>query len=136
MCKGLEAWKTPTLLANGATTVRAIWGYNTFVAVDEVVFDDNAPAIEGRVHLGLASHLAEVLADLLPSGDGALQGSDAHNMASQKLVRANSLGQRGTGLGVAGAQEDGGKRDQQDVLADGDALAGKGALGEGAEEWI
>lgn len=110
---------------------------STFVAVNQIVFDDNTSAIDCSVYLCLASHLAEILGRFLAASPCRhfLVG-EAQDMASEELVGAHSFGQRHTGLGIAGVEKCGRDRNQEDVLADGDALGGERALGEGAEKWI
>jgi len=60
-------------------------GGPTLVAVDEVVLDHNAPAVDGVVRLSLAPDLAQVV-HILPSRVGRLGAGDAEDMASQEFL--------------------------------------------------
>jgi len=110
-------------------------GGRTFVAVDEVVLDHNAPAIDCVVRLRLASDFAQVLR-ILPSRVGRLGAGDAENMASQEFLRPDSLGNGAAALGVAGGKEDIGRRNKQDMVRRRRTLRRKGASKEGGQEGV
>lgn len=57
-------------------------------------------------------------------------------MAPEEVIRTDSLGNRGAIVGIAQCKENRGQGDEQNVLADGNAMDREGALGEGAQEWI
>jgi hypothetical protein len=104
----------------------------TLISVNHIFLVDDTPAVNCTVHLRLPPHLAQVLGGIPPSGAGALSASDAQNMATKEFVRGNDIGQRGAALRVAGSEENGGGRNEEDVLTRGVTLGGDGAFGEAA----
>lgn len=101
----------------------------TFVAIHHIVLDDNTPAVEGAVRLGLAANLPEIHHTIFSTrriGSGGSHAGVGHSdhMAGEELVDIGEFGEGEARFGFAAGQKHFGGGHQKDVVASRTTLGG------------
>lgn len=87
----------------------------TFVAVNECVFDNHRPAIEGGVLLGLGPALPERVGTVLCGARRGHPAWYAQDMARKEFLIRGEVGIEDVGFAVARGEQELGGRDKEDL---------------------
>lgn len=101
----------------------------TLVAIDKRFFHDHTPSIDGVILLCLASTVPE-------TSISCLWCRDLEDMAGKEILRCGDICVYGIRLSISTGKEALGRWDEEDVVADGSALARDVALEEGPKERV
>ena len=106
------------------------------VAIHEGILDDYRPPIDRRILLRLILIFPNIPNLFSISRQRMPPSWDSYDMAREEVFRPGKVGVEGVGLTIFAADQDFGRRDEEDVVTDRLALRRQRTSEEGAQVWV